>query len=256
VFVNGELWGLYVHIESIDRRFLSRRWAHFASNDGMMYEGTYWCDLLPQNVPPTLDDSYCLSRKFKDDECDAPAPGGDPLDYTVLQQLVDRIQALPPGGFYPEVEQFFEFQTLLRTWAADAMLAHWDGYAFDIINNYRVYHDPATDRWTLIPTGIDQTFGGGVDPFTVNGILAQRCLDEPDCTAAFGARLHQAADTFEQLGLAARSQEVQALIDPYVAEDPRKEGGYDEYRNLADEMRAFIANRPDEIRNILASRGL
>ncbi len=252
VFVNGELWGLYVHVESIDRRFLAR-W--FDDNDGMLYEGTYWCDLIPGNVPPTLDDTWCLSRKFSDSECDSPPAGADPRDYTLLRTLVDRIQAMPNGSFYPEVEQFFEFQTLLNSWAVDSVIAHWDAYAFDIMNNYRVYHNPTTDRWTLIPTGIDQTFRDDLDPFGVSGILARKCLDEPDCTAAFAQALSLAADKLEQLELDVMSQQIQTQIDSYVAEDPRKEGSYDEFVNLGGEVRDWIRQRPERVRDILSSRG-
>mgnify|MGYP001084450630 CR=1 FL=1 len=45
------------------------------------------------------------------------------------------------------------------------MISHWDAYEFSIHNNYRVYHDPSTDTWSMIPTGIDQTFGGDQDPW-------------------------------------------------------------------------------------------
>ena len=39
VNVNGEYWGLYIHIESVNRTFLER-W--FDQHKGMMYEGAYW----------------------------------------------------------------------------------------------------------------------------------------------------------------------------------------------------------------------
>ena len=47
VTVNGEYFGIYAHLETIDRRFLAR---HFGSNRGALYEGTYWCDLIASNV--------------------------------------------------------------------------------------------------------------------------------------------------------------------------------------------------------------
>jgi len=72
LFVNGQLWGLYTHVETIDRRFLAR-W--YPNNDGMLYEGTYWCDLISANLPPTdFDDSKCLTREFSPDACNVPPP--------------------------------------------------------------------------------------------------------------------------------------------------------------------------------------
>jgi hypothetical protein len=253
LFVNDELWGLYLHVESIDRRFLSR-W--FDSNDGMLYEGTYWCDLLPENVPPDDQDTHCLTRKFHDGPCKTQPAGADPLDYSLLRDMVNRVAAIPDGQFYAQIHDIFEFDTLLTSWAVDATIAHWDGYEYDIMNNYRVYHDPATDRWSLIPTGIDQTFRDDLDPFDVSGILARRCLDEPACVTAFGAKLHQVVTVFESMALDQRVLEIRDQIDPYVQDDPRREGGHDEFLALAQNMRQWITERPDVVRGILASRGL
>jgi len=252
VHVNGELWGLYLNVETIDRRFL-RRW--FDSNQGMLYEGTYWCDLIQENVPPTLDDTYCLSRKFKGGPCTTPEPDTDPADYTLLRELVAKIDALPPGGFYPEVEAFFDFDTLLSSWAVHAIVAHWDGYEFEIVNNYRVYHDPSTDRWTIIPTGLDQTFDQDMGIWEAQGRLAVRCLEEPECEAAYAARVHQALDAFTQLDLSSRALEIRDQISNDVAQDPRKEVGYDQFLSRVEETRQWIARRPNDILQMLAQRG-
>jgi spore coat protein CotH len=246
VYVNDELWGLYNHIETIDRRFLTR-W--FDDNGGDMYEGTYWCDLLPENVPPVLDDTYCLRRSFGAGEC-----SGD-SDYQPLRDLVQSIAALPDGGFYPEVESFFEFDTFLSSWAVDTVLSHWDAYEFTILNNYRVYRDPSTMRWTLIPHGIDQTFADTIDGFDPSGILARRCIDEPDCEAAFAARVHAAVEAFEALELSEEAIGLDSLIREHVEADPRKELGIGEYDALVVEMRQWIVERPEVVRDELSARG-
>jgi hypothetical protein len=245
VFVNDELWGLYVHVESIDRRFLSR-W--FDSNDGILYEGTYSCDLVPANVPPGDEDTFCISRKFHPSECESPAEGGDPEDYTSIREMVQALAALPDGGFYPEVEAIFEFDTFLSMWAVETIMGHWDGYSIDVVNNYRVYHDPSTDRWTIIPTGVDQTFEQATTVGQSNGLLAGRCWAEEDCRAAFLARLTQALEVFERADLAGLAASLRTSIDPLVTEDPRKEGSYDEFQNRVNQTIEFINRRPAEVR--------
>src|SRR6185436_17476366 len=83
VWVNGELWGVYQNVETPNRRFLSR-W--FEDNDGMMYEGAYWCDLVPENVPQNLDDWSCFQREFSQGPCDdPPAADDDPTDWELLR---------------------------------------------------------------------------------------------------------------------------------------------------------------------------
>lgn len=253
VFVNDELWGLYQHVETIDRRFLSR-W--FGSKEGMLYEGTYWCDLVPKNLPPNDDDdSKCLTREFSPGVCSEPDPDGDPLDYSVLRAFVEQIEALPPGGFYPAIEEFFEFDRYLTTWALESVIGHWDGYQFDIMNNYRVYHDPSTQRWTLLSTGIDQIFDKNQDPWAVKGVIAARCVQEPACEAAFAQRLGEVNDWFAQTDLAGRSEEIFTQVSPYVMEDPRKEYGFNEFVNQHQDLLNFIDDRPGEIAGWLASHG-
>jgi hypothetical protein len=252
--VNGEHWGLYLNVESIDRRMLSR-W--FESNGGMLYEGTYFCDLVPPNVPESEDDdSMCLSRKFSDDVCDGnPDPGDDPKTYSPLRDFVTAIDAIPDGAFFDSMPQLIDRQAFLSLWAADAIMGHWDGYAYDIINNYRVYHHPVTDLWTIIPTGIDQTFDRDVDPFAVSGILASRCLAEPACEQAFVDRLREGLAAFESADLTAMVEAIDAQITEEVAADPRKEGSVADYDNARAATVDFIARRPDEIRAYISARG-
>ena len=254
IFVNDELWGLYTHVETIDRRFLSRWWAN---KEGMLYEGTYWCDLIPENVPPTDDDdSMCLTREFSPDACSGePEPGADPEDYALLRDLVDKIEALPEGGFYPAVESFFDYDRFLTTWAIESVIDHWDNYAFGIKNNYRVYHDPDTDRWTMITTGIDQTFEKNQSAWGVEGVLAARCIAEPACEAAFAARLDEVNEAIVAMDLAGDAEAIFAQISPDVMDDPRREYGFQEFVNEHDALQDFIADRPDEIRDQLADHG-
>ena len=253
IFVNDELWGLYTHVETIDRRFLSR-W--YANKDGMLYEGTYWCDLVPENVPPTDDDdSYCLTREFSPDECSTPRPGGDPQDYDLLRDLTESIADLPPGGFYPAVEGFFDYDKFLTTWAIESVVDHWDNYAFTIMNNYRVYHDPASGRWTMITTGIDQIFEADQDAWGVEGVLAKRCLEEPACEAAFAARLDEVNEAIATMDLAGHAQTIYEQISPAVMADPRKEYDFDTFNNEHQALQNFFEDRPDQIRDQLMNHG-
>jgi hypothetical protein len=253
LYVNGEYWGVYTHVETLHRRFLSR-W--FGSEDGMLYEGTYWCDLIDGNLPPAgTDDSFCLTREFKPDACSTPDPGADPMDYDLLRELVTQIDSLPDGGFYPEVETFFEFDKLLTTWAIESLTSHWDAYQFSIMNNYRVYHDPTTDRWTLLSSGIDQTFNGDQDPWGVQGVLAWRCANEPDCNAAFAARLAEVNTTFETMALGPLAQTYYTQIMSHVMEDPRKEVSYSGFQNAVSATVNYINSRPTRVRQHLSAHG-
>ena len=253
IFVNDELWGLYTHVETIDRRFLSR-W--FDSKEGMLYEGTYWCDLIPANIGPgNDDDSYCLTREFEPDPCTRVDVDGDPLDYSRLHELIDAIDGLPPGGFYPAVETFMDYDRFLTTWAIESVLSHWDNYGFSIQNNYRVYHDPSTTRWTLISTGIDQTFVEDQDPWAAQGVLAVRCLQDVACEAAYAARVAQMNDAFADFGYEERASAMFDQLSPYVQEDPRREYSFSTFVDEHAALAGFIAQRPDRVQEWLAAYG-
>ena len=253
LFVNDQLWGLYTHVETIDRRFLAR-W--FPDNKGMLYEGTYWCDLIPANVPPTDDDdSYCITREFSPGPCSPPDPEGDPEDYALIRGFVDAVEALPPGGFYPAITELLDYDRFLTGWALESVIDHWDNYAFTIKNNYRLYHDPHTGLWTLIATGIDQTFEKDQDPWGAEGILAARCLQEPACEAAFAARLDEVNEILAASELPARASALFDQLSPAVMEDPRKEYGFQTFVDEHAKIQAFITQRPDQIRDKLATHG-
>jgi hypothetical protein len=240
LYVNDELWGLYLHLETIDRHFLAHR---FASNDGMLYEGDYGCD---------LGEAACFEPKFDTDECDKPRDG-DPTDMTPLETLHERLAQIPSDDFYPAIEQVFNFDSYLTTWAAAAVLGYWDGYPNDP-TNYRIYHDVTDDRWTLIPSGIDQVLEKSVNPFRPVGMLSIRCLEDADCAAAFEARLVEVIDRFEAQDYGAMAKRIAAQTRAEVEADPRKEITVDEWREAVGNTVQYIQRRPGELRALLAER--
>ena len=248
LYVNGELWGLYNHVETIDRRML---WRWFDDDRGMLYEGTYWCDLLADNIPPGRmdDDAYCISLEFHPSDCQTPDPEADPENFQPLRGLVQALDDMPDGAFYPEIEQIVQFDAFLSMWAAEDILNHWDGYVGEINNNYRVYHDPSSGRWAVLPGGVDQTFGDRA--VVVTGRLARRCLQEDDCRAAYQARLAEAIDEFERADLAGMAAAIRDRIADDVRDDPRKEVSVDAFRSAVGTTIDFIEARPAQVRSAL-----
>lgn len=241
--IDGEYTGIVVVAETIDRQFLSR-W--FDSNDGMMYEAGCHCDLVADSIPPdgvtspppdAGPDHACFEQEFgPPDACSEPATDRDATDWALLHSFVDRVQALPPGGFYPEIEGFFDFDGFLSLWAATMFLGSGDGYFLNQ-NSYRVYHDPSDDRFALIDhgsaDGILRTFadtcdaafvlqlGPAPDVFASTSLLPQRCMAEPACKAAFAERLWQVYDAFAALGLRERAVALHGFILDEMRSDPR-----------------------------------
>jgi hypothetical protein len=125
-----------------------------------------------------------------------------------------------------------------------------------VTNNYRVFHDLETGKWTMIPTGIDQTFDQDLNPWdNVHGLLSARCLAEKDCEDAFVARVKEAKQRLESLDLAAEADVIHAQIGDLVEADPRKEYGMDTWEGKFGALTSWIAARPGQIDGYLQQHG-
>jgi hypothetical protein len=84
------------------------------------------------------------------------------------------------------------------------------------MNNYRLYHDPSTDLWTVLPTGLDQTFDDDdrviADLWQPAHFIAVRCLEEPACEQAFIERLQYGLEVFQKLELFEYSTSLETFI--------------------------------------------
>jgi len=229
VSVNGEAYGLYLNLETIDRRFLKRQ---FGDDQGILYEGEYGVDLRAADV-----------EKFQLDE------GKDP-DRAQLKTLIRALDAAGDDVFYG-TPPLVDTRSFLAMMAAGTLLEDWDNYYQ--ANNYRIYWNPSASRWVFIPTGIDQIFGSGTTAvFGAKGLLFQKCLSSERCTHEYAATVGDVADRFERLGLLARMDALLAVIDAAAQEDPKKYYDAAKMTIARDAMRTFIANRPDRVRAALS----
>jgi hypothetical protein len=203
--VNGAFYGLYAWIETVDDEFLER-W--FDDPTGPLFEGAYGVDL------------YVGSEfSFEYDE------GPDPNDRAVLTELATLLDRAPSEpGIWDEVQTLVDMDTFLSAMAVEALIYHWDGYTTS--NNYRLYHDPSTDLFTMIPWGTDQTFvDAWYGPYDARGRLFVWCMGNADCALAYQDRLRSAADVFDAIAptLERTMDDTMLLLAPDVAADPRRE---------------------------------
>ncbi len=259
VRVNDEPWGLYLHVETVDRRFLQRRDTQTVPN-GMLYEGTYRCDIVPSNMPEEEGPATCFSMKFNQD-CSVPDPGGDPYNYAPLRKLSQQIADFPMGDFYPGIYEVFDFDRYLSLWAADTISSNWDGAVYGDINNYRLYHDPTADLWSIIPSGVDQTF---VKPSTgerqvklwePGSILAKRCLQEADCEAALAIKLREVLAFYHNEDFVALATRIANQVRNEVYADPRKEVTNEEFEAEVSATIEYMEERSATIDGWLRERG-
>lgn len=282
MYLNDEYYGIYQFIETIDRHFLKR---HFNedSGKGMMYEGSYYCDLLTgDDAEPT--DGNCWEREFDLDNCsDPPAPGDDlqfeadgvtPADpWALLREFRDSVQAIQgQDDYYPAITALVDWDEFLANWAASSVLYDWDNYA-QFQNNFRIYHNPSDDLWHFIPWGVDQSWiaeqPGGDDPRIRFGILdptgdlARLCLTATGtdsqgrtCTEAYVEELHSQLNLFESVDWDHEIDLWVERLDPLMDRpDPHRNYSYEDWLDNVQRLRNFARVRVDDVRDELSRAG-
>jgi len=228
VTVNGEPYGLYLILESIDKQFLARA---LGDDTGILYEGTYGADLRVADV-----------NKFQ------LHSGSDP-GRARLRSLVRAVNTPGDSIFYGD--PLIDVHAFLRLTAAEGIIEDWDSYFHS--NNYRLYWNPSANRWTIIPTGIDQTFVATSTPaFGATGLLAQKCLASERCTHEYESAMADMVARFEQMNLPARLEETLRLIGPASQADTRRPYDDERMNGARERLRGFLERRPREVRATLA----
>jgi hypothetical protein len=226
VTVDGELYGLYLLVESVDKDFLERR---FGDKKGSVYEGVYGCDLYPEDVAGM--------------ELDV----GDE-DRGALAALA-RAAAGPVDGLLGGEGARLD-DSVLAYLAVSAFIGDFDGYRH--AHNYRVYYRPAEDRWYFLPWGIDRVFFKRLGPFDSNGLVAKRCFADHDCRIRYLKTLRRVVDTFERLRLDQGMNVIGQLIAEAAPTDPRSPHDREKIGEARRRLRRFLADRAVDVADELA----
>lgn len=225
--VNGEDWGLYLHVESVDDTFLAR-W--YGDPDGRLYEGAYGVDFY-----------LGYETSFEYDE------GPEIEDRSDLTAVATILAGDASDAAIAELDSVVDIDQFLEDMAIESILLHWDGYTTS--NNYRVYHDPSTDRFQIIPWGTDQTFHDEMyGPYDGYGAVLVFCLRNEGCAARYEAALDQVADDFDATPLETWMDDALALIGEDIATDWRGEFGADTIESYQQTTRDVIRTGAARIR--------
>jgi spore coat protein CotH len=220
--INGEDYGLYSLIETLDENFLGRGYPD--DPDGNLYDSTFiFADLTGAGIV-----------NFDLQEGDPATAGAD------LQALVADLDA---GAFEEVFERRFDVSTTLSYLAVDLATSNWDGYSRNT-NNYLLYHATLTDRWSFVPWGQDTAFRGGGPVYGgVRARITTACLGDPVCRPALEQRIGEVLAIWEDQDLHGWTQSAAADIGTACAADPRKEEDCD----FEDILEALL-DRPGEVR--------
>jgi hypothetical protein len=138
---------------------------------------------------------------------------------------------------------------MIRMWAAEIYMGHWDGYA-PTINNYHLHSD-GTGRFSMLPWGTDQTWGSDWDFHSGAGYLFARCMWIAECRSRYDAALVELVDAIDGLDLDSLAADVAAVLDPWAELDPRRPFWIDDVRWNVQWTRDFMANRRAQVQAMI-----
>ncbi len=198
VTLNGRQNGLYVQVEAATGDFLDR-W--FEDADGDLYEG-------PGDI-----------TRWEEMDVDS---GGKGARRERLKTLAETAEKVADGAPLAELRKHMDLDRLARYLALEGIVGHWDGYLSP--NNYRIYFDPAADRFSLIPHGVDNTLADArADAFQRGrGVLSRALLASDEGRSLYRKAMEDVLRTvWDPARLLARAERVFRAIRPHVIDDPR-----------------------------------
>jgi hypothetical protein len=245
LLVNGQSWGVYANVETLDDEFVEH---HYGKPIGNLYDTSnekFFVDLAPQNLA-------LFERETK----------GDPTDASDLPRLL-RTMTGPEATFLEDAATVVDVDQFLRVAAVQAAVAQWDGF-FAATNNYEIYRDPARGHFVVFPWGEDQAFGKrDQEKLAVEYPLDQsqasrphalffdRCLRLPRCLRRYLDAIDGVLDTWERLGLPAELEAITAQLEPFAAEG-RSPPDAGERQAWLSQLRAFLEERTPALRRNVA----
>jgi len=205
LYVNEVYFGFYAFIETVDEPFLDL-W--YGNSDGHLFESAYGPD-------------FDVGEEWSFDYDNGPdhQAGVD----TILE-VISTLNRPWDEATYAQLQTQVDMDQWMLNMAIESAVWHWDGYWTE--NNYRMYHDPATDLYTIIPHGTDQTWvDGNPNPYdsSTRPRLYDFCMNVPSCRTMYGQKLLDVADAMDGAPFEGHLDALIAITEPEFYADPRAE---------------------------------
>jgi CotH kinase protein len=237
VRVNGEFFGVYLNIETLDKVFLE---AHFPSTQHL-YEAD----------EPGVDVRTGEAGTFEVDR-------GDEEDLSDLEALIAAANDVV-DDWSEGMAATADLTRMTRVWAVERYVSHWDGYAGVQApfrpNNYYL-HSLSSGVFEMLPWGADQTWEIDMEfDEAAGGLLFNNCLADETCEALYEQGLEEVRAAVPGLELDRRAFCVAEKLAPWQQMETEPRRGYDaeEIAEGVENTRALIADRAAELDDYLGT---
>ena len=228
VWLNGRDLGLFVLKEGYDKKWLER---NFKSDKGNLYDGGFLTD---------IDGNIEMSS------------GLSPTNRSDLKALIAAANS-PMSNRLERLSKILDLESFTTFCVLQVLTSDWDGYAAKP-NNYRLYHDPKTGKFTFIPHGMDQMFWDSNYPITpgFNGMVARQTFAIPEMHARYVDQFQQIAEkVFVMERVTNHVAQLEARIRSSLEEFDKNWAR--DFPNNSRDIRDKVLNRSRSIHQQLAS---
>lgn len=270
--------GVYMMTESIDRQYVRNR-PLFGADDGFLWKCNWGANLrdTDSRLFHLDDDSskeYVYDLKSDDAADLVPATAQ-------LKDFISNLQHLKGDSFRNWISRVCDVDLLLKMYAANVALGHWDDY-WNNKNNFYLYfnsRDPFNYKVYMLPYDYDNTLGtshncgvqhdsGRQDPYRWGideCILISKILQVAEFRNIYTQYLRDFSTVDNPwTGVsqsAERIRQWQTLLAPYVPNDtgedmeirdrPASWGNHSEYRLLSDDSKNWFRVKAGSISSYL-----
>ena len=266
IYMNNKDMGLYINVETPDSVFMSKRFKDITQH---IYEGRANKDWEIGNADGTADSgSFLVDYGWK------VTPNKDDLSL-----MFDYMSDFIPSDWYKGMATATNRTLLIRAFAVENFLGHWDSYSGPLKNNYFLRSN-TKGQFTYIPWGTDQTFGENRktealgDTFNLpmlsttsnhpwdsrnsyRGKAYVMCIQYSLCKRQYLLDLKAVSAKATSMKLASQMQAVAKVINPVLAiqfsNSPSK---FTLAKNEQARSISFIAQRQSQVAALLKSNGV
>ncbi len=222
--LNGRKRGLYYLKEGYDRQFLK---AHFPTSTGNFYDGGFLREI--------------------DQELQLISGKNDVPKHGDLKALFAATREPDQKKRFEKIEKLLDMDRFLSYVVIEMITSDWDGYPAKC-NNYRLYHDPKSNKITFIPSGMDQMFGDTNWPILPDwgGAVARELMRTKEGKKRYIARLREIMEkVYNVEKLTKRLDELETVVQPALASIDAGAGR--DYKNQVNRLRDAIKQRAKNI---------